>query len=119
MLGAALAQAMGLGFVPIRKAGKLPFETISEDYTLEYGQASIEIHIDALNAGDKVLLVDDLMATGGTMLAAVRLIKRLKAEVLEACTIVDLRDLGGSALLRGEAVSVFSLLAIDSGDDTH
>jgi len=61
MLGAALAQAMGLGFVPIRKAGKLPFETISEDYTLEYGQASIEIHIDALNAGDKVLLVDDLI----------------------------------------------------------
>lgn len=119
MLGAALAQAMGLGFVPIRKAGKLPFKTIKEDYALEYGQASIEIHIDALRAGDKVLLVDDLMATGGTMLAAVRLIKRLKAEVLEACTIVDLRDLGGSALLRGEAVSVFSLLAIDSGDDTH
>jgi adenine phosphoribosyltransferase len=119
MLGAALAQAMGLGFVPIRKAGKLPFETIKEDYALEYGQASIEIHIDALKAGDKVLLVDDLMATGGTMLAAVRLIKRLKAEVLEACAIIDLRDLGGSALLRNEAVRVFSLLAIDSGDDTH
>ena len=66
-----------------------------------------------------VLLVDDLMATGGTMLAAVRLIKRLKAEVLEACAIIDLRDLGGSALLRNEAVRVFSLLAIDSGDDTH
>jgi adenine phosphoribosyltransferase len=119
MLGAALAHAMGLGFVPIRKAGKLPFDTLREDYALEYGQASLEIHIDAFKSGDKVLLVDDLIATGGTMLAAVRLIERLSAEVLEACAIIDLRDLGGSARLRERQVSVYSLLAIDSGDDAH
>ena len=95
MLGAALAHKLGLGFTMIRKAGKLPGKTISEDYALEYGTATIEIHDDAIQAGQKVLLFDDLIATGGTAEAGIKLIERLGAEVTLAAFIIDLPALGG------------------------
>jgi len=114
MLGAALAYAMGLGFVPIRKVGKLPGETLREDYALEYGQASVEIHADACAPGTRVILVDDLIATGGTMLAGARLLQRLGAEVVEAVAIVDLIGLGGSERLARAGFRTFSLLVVKS-----
>ena len=95
MLGAALAYKLGLGFTMIRKAGKLPGKTISQDYELEYGQATVEIHEDAIQAGQKVLLFDDLIATGGTAEAGIKLIERLGAEVMLAAFIIDLPALGG------------------------
>ena len=95
IIGAALAYQLNVGFVPIRKAGKLPFETVSATYDLEYGQATVEVHIDACKAGDRVLLVDDLIATGGTMLAGAGLLRTLGAEVVEAAAIIELPDLGG------------------------
>lgn len=109
ILGAALAYALGLGFIPVRKKGKLPFETVSEDYSLEYGTASIEIHADACKRGDRVLLVDDLVATGGTMLAAARLIRRLGGELVEAAAIVDLPELGGSRRLGEAGVGLYAV----------
>ncbi|MBM3379518.1 MAG: adenine phosphoribosyltransferase [Betaproteobacteria bacterium] len=114
MLGAALAYAMGLGFVPIRKVGKLPGETLREDYALEYGQASVEIHADACAPGTRVVLVDDLIATGGTMLAGARLLQRLGAEVIEAVAIIDLSDLGGSERLARAGFRTYSLLVVTS-----
>ena len=95
MLGAALAYKMGLGFTMIRKAGKLPGTTIAQDYNLEYGTASVEIHDDAIEAGQKVLLFDDLIATGGTAEAGIKLIERLGGQVTLAAFIIDLPDLGG------------------------
>ncbi|MDP5240825.1 adenine phosphoribosyltransferase [Uliginosibacterium sp. 31-16] len=108
ILGAALAYEMGVGFIPVRKKGKLPFATVSEDYALEYGTACVEIHADACCPGDRVLLVDDLVATGGTMLAAARLIRRLGAEIVEAAAIVDLPELGGSSLIRAAGINVYA-----------
>lgn len=99
ILGSALAFAMNKGFIPIRKKGKLPGDTHSEDYELEYGIDTIEVHTDAIAKGDKVLLVDDLIATGGTALGAINLIKKSGGEIIEACFIVDLPDLGGSMKL--------------------
>lgn len=99
ILGAALAFAMGKGFIPIRKKGKLPGETHCEDYELEYGVDSIEVHTDAIKPGDNILLVDDLIATGGTALGAVRLIEKSGGILVEACFVVDLPDLGGSQKL--------------------
>ena len=116
MLGAALAFAMGLGFVPIRKAGKLPGATFCEDYALEYGTARVEIHTDACQAGTRILLVDDLIATGGTMLAGARLLQRLGAELIEAVAIVDLLDLGGSERLAKAGIKTYSLLVLEAGD---
>ncbi|WP_269532215.1 adenine phosphoribosyltransferase [Chitinimonas sp. BJYL2] len=113
ILGAALAYALRRGFVPIRKKGKLPFQTIAEDYALEYGAATIELHIDAVAPGQRVLLVDDLVATGGTLLAAARLIRRLGGEVVEAAAIVDLPELGGSAAVAGEGITLFTLCQFD------
>ena len=95
ILGAPLAYLLGVGFVPIRKKGKLPAETIGHDYELEYGSDRIEIHVDALNKAEKVLLVDDLIATGGTAEAAVKLIEKIGAEIVECCFIIDLPDVGG------------------------
>ena len=95
--------------MPIRKAGKLPFETVSATYDLEYGQATVEVHIDACKAGDRVLLVDDLIATGGTMLAGAGLLRTLGAEVVEAAAIIELPDLGGVAKLREAGVPTFAL----------
>ncbi len=99
VIGAATAYAMNLGFVPVRKAGKLPFESLTEEYALEYGKASIQVHTDAIAKGARVLLIDDLIATGGTMLAAVRLLEGLGADAILPAAIIDLPDLGGSKAL--------------------
>lgn len=99
ILGGAVAHQLGVGFVPIRKKGKLPAATYAQDYSLEYGQATVEIHQDALEAGERVLLVDDLLATGGTARAGVKLIERLGAEVAGTAFVVDLPDLGGRRVL--------------------
>lgn len=106
IIGAPLAYELNAGFVPVRKKGKLPGKTISEAYSLEYGEAEIEIQPDWLSKGDKVLLIDDLIATGGTMLAAANLLQRLGVEIVEAGAIIDLPDLGGSAKLREAGVKV-------------
>jgi adenine phosphoribosyltransferase len=95
--------------VPVRKSGKLPFNTVAEEYKLEYGNASVEMHTDAVLPGQRVLLVDDLIATGGTMVAASRLLQRLGANVVEAAAIIDLPDLGGSRLIRESGLSVFTV----------
>jgi adenine phosphoribosyltransferase len=107
LLGGALAYELSTSLVPIRKKGKLPFDTISESYELEYGTAEVELHTDAVRPGQKVLLLDDLIATGGTMAAGAALVQRLGGEVVEAAAIVDLPDLGGSARLRAAGIEVF------------
>lgn len=99
ILGAAIAHQLGVGFVPVRKKGKLPWKTESAEYELEYGTDEVEIHIDAIDKGEKVLLVDDLIATGGTALAAIELIERLGGSVTECSFIVDLPEIGGSKKL--------------------
>ena len=109
IIGAPLAYELGCSFVPVRKKGKLPFRTISETYTLEYGEAEVELHSDAFQQGDRILIVDDLIATGGTMLAAAKLITRSGGQVVETATIVDLPDLGGSARIREAGYGVFSV----------
>lgn len=109
ILGAPLAYALGKGFVPIRKKGKLPAETIGHDYELEYGSDRIEIHTDAIEKGEKVLLVDDLIATGGTAEAACKLIDKMGGHVIECCFIVDLPDIGGRARLEKHGHKVFAL----------
>jgi adenine phosphoribosyltransferase len=109
IIGAPLAYALGASLVPVRKSGKLPHETWREDYELEYGTASVEIHRDALHTGQRVVLVDDLVATGGTMLAAARLIARLQANLVEATALVDLPALGGSQRLRDLGIPVYAM----------
>ena len=108
IMGGVLAYLLGVGFVPIRKQGKLPSETIGQDYELEYGVDRIEIHTDAINPGEKVLIVDDLIATGGTAEAAVKLIQEMKAEVVECCFVIDLPDIGGRARLEAMGQKVFA-----------
>ena len=110
ILGAAMAYKMGLGFVPIRKKGKLPGKTYSQDYQLEYGVDTIEIHTDSISEGMNVLLVDDLLATGGTALGAYELIKKSKGRVVEACFIVDLPDLKGGEKLNEAGVPWHALV---------
>ncbi len=109
ILAAPLAYALGKGFVPIRKKGKLPAETIGHDYELEYGTDRIEIHTDAIEKGEKVLLVDDLIATGGTAEAACKLIGKMGGRIIECCFIIDLPDLGGRARLEKRGHTVFAL----------
>ena len=113
ILGAAMAYAMGLGFVPIRKKGKLPGKTYSQDYQLEYGMDTIEIHTDSIQKGQRVLLVDDLLATGGTALGAYKLIKKSGGIVEEACFIVDLPDLGGGKRLDSAGIKWHALIDFD------
>ncbi|MEL6335225.1 MAG: adenine phosphoribosyltransferase [Pseudomonadota bacterium] len=113
ILGGAMSYRLGLPFVPIRKKGKLPYRTISEAYSLEYGEAIVEIHEDAVGEGHKVLLVDDLLATGGTASAGVNLIRRLGGEIVAASFLVNLPDLGGEARLKEMDVEVLSLCAFD------
>ena len=113
ILGGALADRLGVGFVPVRKKGKLPAPTISEDYALEYGSATLELHKDALHSGQRVLLVDDLIATGGTAQAAASLVERLGASVAACAFIVDLPDLGGSTKLRDARHKVITLCQFD------
>jgi adenine phosphoribosyltransferase len=110
IFGAGVAIALGVGFVPIRKRGKLPGATIGQNYTLEYGVDTIEIHADVLTDVHKVLLVDDLIATGGTAVAAVGLLRRTGAIVENAGFVIDLFDLGGAEKLRGMGVSIQSLV---------
>lgn len=109
ILGAVVAYELNLGFIPVRKKGKLPFDTVSEEYELEYGSATVEIHTDACGAGDRILLIDDLVATGGTMLAAAKLLDRIGAKVIEAAAIVDLPELGGSKLVREQGLPLFTV----------
>ncbi len=109
ILGGALAYTLGKGFVPIRKKGKLPGEIVSQEYELEYGTDSIEVHKDAIKNGAKVLLVDDLIATGGTALAAASLIEKLDGKVTEVCFIVNLPDIGGFKKLKDKGYKVFAL----------
>lgn len=111
ILGGAVAHQLSKGFVPIRKAGKLPFATISQDYTLEYGTATMELHEDAIEPGEKVLLVDDLLATGGTAEAGIKLIERLGGEVVACAFVIDLPDLGGGDRLRAMGVNTHVICA--------
>ena len=109
ILGGAIAHQLSVGFVPIRKKGKLPGATISEAYTLEYGEAVVEVHDDAITAGEKVLLVDDLLATGGTAEAGIKLVERLGGELVGCAFIIDLPDLGGRAKLEALGMDVHYL----------
>ncbi|MGL5147248.1 MAG: adenine phosphoribosyltransferase, partial [Plesiomonas shigelloides] len=109
LFGAPLALELGVGFVPVRKPGKLPRATISESYELEYGHDTLEIHVDAINEGDRVLVVDDLLATGGTIEATVKLIRRLGGEVSHGAFVISLPDLGGEKRLEAIGLEVFKL----------
>jgi len=109
IFGMPMAYAMTLPFVPIRKPGKLPAEKASECYELEYGKDSIEVHCDAITRGDRVLLVDDLIATGGTAEAACVLIEKMGGKIVECCFIIDLPDIGGRARLEKHGQKVFAL----------
>jgi adenine phosphoribosyltransferase len=109
IIGAALAYKLGVGFVPVRKKGKLPGKTVGEEYQLEYGTDRIELHVDAITEGERVLLVDDLIATGGTAIAAAKLIRQLGGEIFEAAFVVDLPDLGGRERLKALGLGVFTL----------
>lgn len=113
ILGGAIAHQLSLGFVPIRKKGKLPGKTIEQAYVLEYGEAVMEVHDDALQAGEKVLLVDDLLATGGTAEAGIKLIERMGAEVVGCAFVIDLPDLGGRKRLENLGMNVHALSAFD------
>jgi len=110
ILGAVVAYELNVGFVPIRKKGKLPFTTVEETYELEYGSATVELHTDAIQPGHRVLLIDDLIATGGTMMAGKKLIEKLGGVVTEGAAIVDLLELGGSARLRGAGLALHTLV---------
>ena len=110
ILGSIVAYELNLGFVPIRKKGKLPFATVAESYELEYGSAAVELHADACTSGDRVLLIDDLIATGGTMMAGKRLIEKLGGVVVEGAAIVDLPALGGSRKLRDAGLALYTLV---------
>ena len=113
ILGSVIAYELGLGFVPIRKKGKLPFTTVEETYELEYGSATVELHTDAVRPGQRVLLIDDLIATGGTMMAGKKLLEKLGAQVMEGAAIVDLPELGGSARLREAGLKLFTLVEFE------
>ncbi|MCP3921569.1 MAG: adenine phosphoribosyltransferase [Desulfobacterales bacterium] len=104
VFGAVLAYKMNVGFVPVRKKGKLPYKTIAESYSLEYGDDTLEIHEDALENGEKVVIVDDLIATGGTVSATVKLVEKLGAEIVECAFIVELPDLKGREQIKGQKV---------------
>jgi len=110
ILGGAVAHQLSAGFVPIRKKGKLPHTTVSIAYSLEYGLDEMEVHDDAVAPGEKVILVDDLIATGGTAEGAVRLLKKIGAEVVAACFVIDLPDLGGADKIRALNVPVRTLI---------
>ena len=109
IVGAPLAYLLNVGLILLRKPGKLPAETINQDYELEYGTDRIEVHLDAIEKGEKVLIVDDLIATGGTAEAAVRLVQKMKGDVVECCFIIDLPDIGGRERLENMGQKVFTL----------
>jgi adenine phosphoribosyltransferase len=113
IVGAALARELGCGLLLIRKDGKLPGATIAEDYALEYGSDRLIMHVDACTPGARVLLADDLIATGGTALAAARLVRRAGGEVVGARFLIDLPELGGAEALRAEGIDVVSLMSFE------
>ncbi len=113
ILGSVVAYELGVGFVPIRKKGKLPFTTVEETYELEYGSATVELHTDAVRPGQRVLLIDDLIATGGTMLAGKKLLEKLGATVMEGAAIVDLPELGGSGRIQASGLPLFTLVEFE------
>jgi adenine phosphoribosyltransferase len=113
ILGGAIAHQLSAGFVPIRKKGKLPHETVRVAYSLEYGLDEMEMHKDAVSPGDRVILVDDLIATGGTAEGAVKLLTQMGVEILSACFVIDLPDLGGRAKLEALGVPVRTLIAYE------
>jgi adenine phosphoribosyltransferase len=113
ILGGAVAHQLSAGFVPIRKKGKLPHATVRIAYSLEYGLDEMEIHTDAIGQGERVILVDDLIATGGTAVAAVQLLRRIGADVIAACFVIDLPDLGGAEKLRALDVNVRTLMSFE------
>jgi adenine phosphoribosyltransferase len=110
ILGGAVAHGLGAGFVPVRKKGKLPHDTMGHDYALEYGTDRVEMHLDAITPGERVLLVDDLIATGGTAEATIALIHRAGGVIAEACFVIDLPDLGGRKRLESGGTAVFTLV---------
>ena len=114
IVGAVLAYELNLGFVPVRKKGKLPFRTVAEEYSLEYGNATVEMHTDSVRPGQRVLLIDDLIATGGTMVAAAKLLQRLGANVIEAAAIIDLPDLGGSQAVKDTGLPVYTVCSFSN-----
>ncbi len=116
ILGSVLAYELNLGFVPVRKKGKLPFRTVAESYSLEYGNATVEMHTDAVRTGQRVLLVDDLIATGGTMLAAIKLLQRLGANVVEAAAVIDLPELGGSRQIAATGTPLYTVCQFGAED---
>jgi adenine phosphoribosyltransferase len=113
ILGGAVAHQLSAGFIPLRKKGKLPHNTVTVEYELEYGRDAIEMHLDAVAGGERVLLVDDLIATGGTALAAVELLRHAGAEIVGAAFVIDLPDLGGAERLRAADVAVSTLAAFE------
>lgn len=116
LFGAPLATRLGVGLVPVRKPGKLPAASIGHEYELEYGTSRVEIHTDALSHGERVLVVDDLLATGGTALAAIALVQQLGAHVVGAAFVVDLRDVGGRRRLESRGHAVFALCEFDEDE---
>lgn len=113
IIGSVVAYELGVGFVPIRKKGKLPFTTVAETYALEYGSATVELHTDAVQTGERVLLIDDLIATGGTMMAGKKLLEKLGAEVMEGAATVALPELGGVQRLRDAGLPLYTLVSFD------
>lgn len=113
IVGGAVADRLGCGFVPVRKKGKLPAATIGQEYALEYGTDTIEIHVDAVRPGSRILIIDDLIATGGTAEAAIKLIRRVGGEIVGAAFIVNLPELGGAALLGRAGVRVHALMSFE------
>jgi adenine phosphoribosyltransferase len=113
ILGGAVAHQLSTGFIPIRKKGKLPHKTVTIGYSLEYGLDEMEMHADAVAPGEKVILVDDLLATGGTAEGAVKLLRKIGAEVVAACFVIDLPELGGAKKLAALKVPVRTLIAFD------
>ena len=113
ILGGAMADKLGCGFIPIRKKGKLPWKVHAQDYQLEYGTDTVEMHQDALANGRRVLIVDDLIATGGTAEAAAKLIRHAGGEIAGACFVIDLPELGGAKLLQAQGIEVHSLMQFD------
>ncbi len=113
ILGGAVAHQLSVGFIPVRKKGKLPWETIGMDYELEYGTDRVEIHSDAVKKGDRVLLVDDLLATGGTIMAGVRLLRQAGAEVVACAFVIDLPDLGGGKKLEALGIPFHALVEFE------
>jgi adenine phosphoribosyltransferase len=113
ILGGAVAHQLSSGFIPIRKKGKLPHETVSIAYELEYGTDEMEMHVDAVERGERVILVDDLIATGGTATGAIRLLQKMGAEVVAACFVIDLPDLGGVKKIEALGVPVRTLVAFE------